>query len=75
MPHNTAVWAIFFLITFGRAILDCSIVFMGSIFKGNALDVVEVVFSFFDICVSVWCLLKLKALPSDEASMPEKAAS
>ena len=74
-PHNTWVWTIFFLITFGRAILDCAAVLAGSLLRGRTLSLIEVLFSSFDVCLTVWCLLKLKALPSDAASISEKATS
>ena len=74
MPHNTNVWAIFFLFTFGRAILDCGMLFAQPLFAPGIFDGMEMAFSSFDLGLAVWCLLKLKALPSDAASIPEKAA-
>jgi hypothetical protein len=75
MPHNTSVWAIFFLLTFVRAILDCGMLFAQPLFAPRIFDGIEIVFSSFDLGLAVWCLLKLRALPSDAASLPARAAS
>ncbi len=72
VPHNTAVWAIFFLFTFARAILDCGMLFVQPLLPAAAFDVTEVVFSCFDLCLTVWCLLKLRSL-SPDASISENA--
>ena len=72
-PHNTAVWAIFFLLTFGRAILDCGMLFAQPLFNPATFDITEVVFSCFDISLCVWCVVKLRALPSDVGSISENA--
>jgi hypothetical protein len=73
LPHNTFVWAIFFLITFARAVIDCGFDVADSLFPHMFVQIADLVFTIFDVCLVAWCTLKLKPLPGDITTTPEKA--
>ncbi len=73
-PNNTFVWAIFFLLTFARAVIDCAVDVADGLIPHTAFQVLAVVFTLFDACLIVWCAARLKPLPGNSTSEPEKAS-
>lgn len=74
-PPNTSVWAIFFLITFARAVIDCGFDVAGGFLPKGTFQVINMVFTLFDVCLAGWCMMKLRSLPPDARSEPEKAST
>jgi hypothetical protein len=74
LPHNTSVWAIFFLITFARAVIDCGFDVADNLFPHVVVQVADLVFTLFDVCLVAWCMLKLRPLPADISTTPQKAS-
>jgi hypothetical protein len=72
LPNNTSVWLIFFMLTLIRAILECGVILFGFKLNSAQRDVVMLVFLSFDIALTAWCILRLKALPSPGTAAPEK---
>ena len=73
-PKNTFVWAVFFMLTLGRSILESAAIIATPTMSKIVSDVVQTAFLLFDVSLAVWCIFKLRALPSDVASHPEKAS-
>lgn len=73
-PNNTFVWAIFFLITFARAVIDCAFDVADGLVPHTAFQVISIVLALFDLSLLTWCMVKLKSLPADTTSAPEKAS-
>ncbi len=74
LPRNTFVWLIFYQLSFAYEILSCFFVVVAPLLKSPATDIVELVLSIYDIAITSWCIVKLRALPSDVSSAPEKAS-
>lgn len=74
LPNNTSVWLIFFMLTLVLAILECGVILFG--FKLNSLqqDIVTLVFLCFDLALTAWCIIRLKAVPSHGTATPEKVS-
>jgi tellurite resistance protein TehA-like permease len=74
LPNNTSVWLIFFMLTLVLAILECGVILFG--FKLNSVqqDVVMLVFLCFGLALTVWCIIRLKAVPSHGTAAPEKVS-
>ncbi len=74
LPNNTSVWLIFFMLTVIRAILECGVLLFG--FKLNSMEqnVVILAFLSFDLALTAWCILRLKAAVSPDAAAPEKVS-
>jgi hypothetical protein len=75
LPNNTWVWAVFFVITFARAVIDCGFDVAGGLLPHGAFQVINAILLLFDLCLILWCLVKLKPLSPDVTSEPEKARS
>lgn len=72
LPNNTLVWLIFFVLTLIRAILECGIILFGFKLSATASNIVILGFLSFDLALNMWCILRLKALPSQGAATPEE---
>ncbi|MCU1292157.1 MAG: hypothetical protein JWP08_1007 [Bryobacterales bacterium] len=75
LPSNTSVWAVFFLITFARAVIDCGFDVAGGLLPHGAFQVINAILLLFDLSLITWCLVRLKPLSPDVTSAPEKARS
>ena len=73
VPRNTSVWSIYFIIAFGLAITNVAVAIAGQTLGAVAVDVLDAILLPFDIGLAIWCFFKLKAVPSDVTSEPEKA--
>lgn len=75
LAHNTVVWMIFFFLVFSLAILDC----MGTIARAYippvAGDSLALALGLMNLALLVWCILRLKAVPSDAPSARENASA
>jgi hypothetical protein len=74
IPKNTRIWAVFFLITFARAIIDCAFDVADGLIPHAAFQIIAVVLTSFDLCLVAWCTVKIKPLPPDATPAPEKAS-
>ena len=74
LPRNTVVWAIFFMLTLGQSILQCVVFMARPVLKDPAPDIIESLFLTFELCLYVWCAIKLRPWPSDVTREPEKAS-
>lgn len=75
-PHNTAIWVVFWQLDLLSEVLFCFYILMSQITRKTAFsDVVELLFLTYGIAITLWCILKLRALPSDVPSAPASAKS
>jgi hypothetical protein len=74
LPNNTSVWFIFFVLTLVGAILESVVLLFG--FKLSTLQqhIVTLVFLSFDLALTGWCILRLKAVPSHGTATPENVS-
>ena len=74
LPNNTFVWLIFYQLSFAYEVLSCFFLIAAPLVKSPMTDVVQLLFSIYDIVITAWCIVKLRTLPSDVSSAPEKAS-
>jgi hypothetical protein len=74
VPNNTSVWLIFFMVTLVLAILECGVILFGFKLSSLQQDIVMLVFLCFGLALTVWCIIRLKAVPSHGTAAPEKVS-
>jgi hypothetical protein len=74
IAHNTSVWIIFFMLALSLEIVNCLAEFIRALIPPLASDLMSLVLMSLDLAVLAWCILRLRAIPSDVASAPEKAS-
>ena len=75
-PHNTAIWIVFWQLNLLGEVLSCFYILLSMAFQHTAMsDVVGLLFGAYGIAITLWCILKLRALPSDVPSAPASAKS
>jgi hypothetical protein len=74
-PSNTSVWLIFFALYMASEIFSCFFLFLNDLLSLNLRAVVELLLAVYGTGITAWCVLKLKALPSDAPSEPVNANS
>ncbi len=73
LPRNTLVWLIFFQLSLIAEVLACLFTIAGPLLSAPVPDVLALLLSLYGIGITVWCIWKLRALPSDVPSAPEQA--
>src|ERR1700761_3156807 len=74
IAHNTVIWMLFFILALTLQIADCLAEFIRSLIPPLASDLASLVLLSLDSVLFAWCILRLKAVPSDVPSAPEKAS-
>jgi hypothetical protein len=74
LPNNTTVWLIFFMLTLVAAILECGVILFGFKLSTPLQHIVTLVFLSFDLALTAWCILRLKAVPSHGTATPENVS-
>lgn len=72
-PNNTSVWMAFWQLFLLSEVLFCFCFLILPFMKNLAQDILTIVFNTYGIVISAWCILKLRALPSDVPSAPADA--
>ena len=75
IPNNTNVWMRFYGLGLACEVLTCFWLILAPLLKSEAAaDSIGLVFMVFTIGITVWCILRLKRMPSEAAgSAVEKA--
>lgn len=73
LAHNTTIWILFFILALSLEIVDCLAEFIRGLIPPLANEVFGLVLLTLDLMLLGWCIVRLKAIPSDVASAPEKA--
>jgi hypothetical protein len=74
LPNNTSVWLIFFMLTLVLGILESGVILFGFKLSSVQQDILTVVFLSFDLGLTAWCMIRLKAVPSHGTAAPEKVS-
>jgi hypothetical protein len=72
-PNNTVVWMAFWQLFLLAQVLYCFCSLMLPYLKNGTADALNIVFNSYGIVITAWCILKLRALPSDVPSAPANA--
>ncbi len=74
-PNNTNVWMYYYGLSFLAEVLSFFLWFVASAATKSEStgDVLAIVFNTFGIALTIWCILKLRAIPSDLPSASESA--
>jgi hypothetical protein len=75
IAHNTFVWGVYFILALILAIVDCMAVLIRPLIPMGAGDVTGLILLSLDLGLLAWCIVRLKAVPSDVAPASEKASS
>jgi hypothetical protein len=68
-PNNTFVWLIFFELSLIGEVLYCFYLLVEPIFNPLVADILILLLMLYGTVITAWCILKLKALPSDIAQV------
>ncbi len=74
LPANTAVWLLFFELSFAAEVVSCFLVIINQQFNTFVSTSIDVSLGLYGAFVTLWCVWKLRALPSDVSSAPENAS-
>jgi hypothetical protein len=74
LPNNTFVWMRYFELSLLAEVVNCFSSLVFSFVKNSqAIAVVNIVFICYEIAITLWCLLRLRMIPSDVPSAPQQA--
>jgi hypothetical protein len=72
-PHNTFVWLLFYELMLLGEIVNCFLVQISGMFSETIRQILMLVLMSYGMGVTVWCIIKLRALHSESPSEPAKA--
>lgn len=73
-PNNTNVWMYYYGLSFLLEVVSCFLWLAVPLTKSETTkDVLDIAFTTFGIVLTSWCILKLRAVPSDLPSASENA--
>lgn len=75
MPHNTAVWIKFYLLSLLSSILYLVFLFSTDSLSEPQRYAVALAFLLFDLGLTCWCIARLRALPSEDRPATEIAGA
>ena len=75
MPRNTSVLVVFYGLAFSIEVLSCLYAIAGPLLNTAVSGIIELTVNIFGIAITAWCILKLRAMPSDMQSEPQNARS
>jgi uncharacterized membrane protein len=75
IPRNTSVLVIFYGLTFGIEVVSCLYAIAGPLLNTAVSGSIELSVNIFEIAITAWCILKLRAMPSDMQPEPQNARS
>lgn len=73
-PHNTVVWTVFWQLFLLAEVLYCFCSLIFPFIRNTAAELLNLGFGAYGILITGWCILKLRALPSDVPSAPQSAS-
>jgi hypothetical protein len=74
MPNNTAVWLLFYQLSLVGEVVYCFLLIIDQQFNPVVTAAIDVSLGLYGILITLWCIWKLRALPSDVSSAPENAS-
>jgi hypothetical protein len=73
-PSNTAVWMVFWQLFLLAQVLTCFYFLIARYLRSETAYVLNIIFNIYGIVITAWCILRLRALPSDVPSAPANAS-
>jgi hypothetical protein len=73
VPRNSATWSQYYMATLALFLLECAFSFFDP--NATAKDIIRIVFLILGVAVTLWCVIRLRALPQDTAPAVEGATS
>ncbi len=73
LPSNTAVWLLFYQLTLAGEVVACFLIIINQQFSPFVSTALDVSLGLYEILVTLWCIWKLRALPSGTSPTPVKA--
>jgi len=67
-PHNTFVWMAYWELSLIGEVLACFFFLTAPLLKKMGVDALDILFNMYGMAITAWCILKLRALPSDVTS-------
>ena len=74
LPRNTSVWLLFFQLSLAAEVVACFLIIVGQQFNNIVRNTLDISLDVYGISIALWCMWRLRALPSDIPSAPEKAS-
>jgi hypothetical protein len=74
-PRNTHVWLIYFELFLAGEVVSCFYFLLPPFLNKNAIEILSLILGLYGIGITAWCILKLRAIPSDVPSTPLSANS
>jgi len=75
LPNNTFVWAVFCMLTFVLSIVGCALALLGFLFNKAVRDGVELGLIGIELALTTWCMIRLRAVPSEASSVADETRS
>ena len=73
-PNNTSVWLIYWELSLLSEVLYCFCFLTFPFFKNTVADLLTLLFLVYGILITLWCILKLRRLPTGMESTPANAS-
>ena len=74
LPHNTAVWLLYFQLALAAEVLTCFLTIIWRGFSPFATTAIDISLGLYGILITLWCVWKLRARkPSQVPSTPENS--
>ncbi len=73
VPRNTSVFMVFFSLAFAMELLSCLFDIAAPLLSAGLSGAIQLAINAFGIAITAWCILKLRAMPSDMEPEPQKA--
>ncbi len=72
-PRNTQVWMVYFGLFLAGEIVECFYFLMPPFLSKPAIEIFSLIIGLYSIAITAWCIVKLRAIPSDVPSTPLNA--
>ena len=72
---NTTVWLIYFQLLLAAEVLTCFLLIAGRAFSTDVIDILEFSLNLYQICITIWCIWRLRGTASSVPSTTENAKS
>ena len=73
LPRNASVFVVFYGLAFSIEVLSCLMMIAGPLLNTSVSGIIELSANAFGIAITAWCILKLRAMPSDMQPAPRNA--
>lgn len=64
-PRNTFVWLVFFQLALIGEVLACLFTISGPLLNAEIRELLAFILSLYGVAITIWCVLRLRAIPSD----------